>query len=176
MVGQIAGRTDGGFASDEVAHKLRAFSGAAREAEILADAVVDEVSRREIDAAALARAVNGLRDSVRTMADVSGEAASFLEQRRADARAAAVALERLAEAESQKTDGSWIAELMDRSAARGLSEATRLASTLRKLGLVLEAFWKNAVIDCLGTIFLNPQEFIFRITFSHHFTIIIRSW
>lgn len=147
MVGQIAGHVDGGLASDEVADKLRAFRGAAREAEILADAVVDEAARREIDAAALARAVNGLRDAVRTMADVSGQAASLLEQRRADARAAGIALERLADAESQKSDGGWVAELMDRSAARGLSEATRLAATLRKLGLTLEAFTQRRILD-----------------------------
>lgn len=140
LVGQIAGQVDGGLASDEIADKLRSFRGAAREAELLADAVVDEVARREIDAAALARAVNGLRDAVRTMTDVSERAAALLEQRRADARAASVALEQLAYAEAQKSDGSWVAELMDRSAARGLSEATRLASTLRKLGLILEAY------------------------------------
>lgn len=143
MVGQIAGQVDGGLGSDEIADKLRSFRGAAREAELLADAVVDEVARREIDAAALARSVNGLRDTVRTMADVSTQAAALLEARRADARAATAVLDRLADAESQKSDGTWVAELMDRSAARGLSEATRLASTLRKLGLTLEAYMQR---------------------------------
>ena len=140
LIGQIAGKADDGMSADQVADKLRAFRGAAREAELLADAVVDEAARREIDAAALARAVNGLREVVRTMANVSAEAAGLLEQRRADARAAGAALERLGEADVQKSDGSWVAELMDRSAGRGLSEATRLAGTLRKLGLTLEAF------------------------------------
>lgn len=147
LVGQVAGRVEGGLASDEVAEKLRSFRGAAREAELLADAVVDEVSRREVDPGALARAVNGLRDAVRTMSEVSTEAAGLLEQRRADSRAAAVALDRLADAEAQKSDGGWVAELMDRSAARGLSEATRLASTLRKLGLTLEAYKERRKLD-----------------------------
>ena len=33
-----------------------------------------------------------------------------------------------------------MAELMEKSAAGGLAEATRLATTLRKLGVVLEAY------------------------------------
>lgn len=140
LLGQVAGKVEGGLTSDEVADKLRAFRGVAREAELLADTVVDEVARRDIDPAALARAVNGLRETVRAMSEASVDAAGLLEQRGADARAASVALERLAEAETQKSDGGWIAELMDRSAARGLSEATRLASMLRGLGLKLEAY------------------------------------
>ena len=74
------------------------------------------------------------------MADVAGDAASLLEQRSADARAAGLALARLGEAESARSDAARVADLMDSSAARGLNEATRLASSLRKLGLVLEAY------------------------------------
>ena len=140
LLSQVAGRVEGGLSGDDVASRLNALRAAGREAELLSDAIVDEAARVEIDEAALARSVNGLRDTVRTMADVAGDAASLLEQRSADARAAGLALARLGEAESARSDAARVADLMDSSAARGLNEATRLASSLRKLGLVVEAY------------------------------------
>ena len=46
--------------------------------------------------------------------------------------------ERVAAAEQEKADGSRVAELMERSASTGLGAATRLASTVRRLGVLLE--------------------------------------
>ena len=119
---------------------LKSLGALARETELLADAVVDEVARASIDEASLARAVNGLRDAARMMAQVAAQAAGPLEKRREDAEAALKAADRIITAESEKADGSRVAELMERSARNGLAEATRLASTLRKLGVVLEAY------------------------------------
>jgi len=140
MLYQSAGRVEGGLSDDELSTRLNALGAASREAEALSDAVIDEVARPDVDEAAVARSVNGLRGAVRTIAQVSSEAAGVIAQRSADARAAGIALERIGEAESARADAARIADLMDRSAARGFSEATRLASDLRKLGLALEAY------------------------------------
>lgn len=120
--------------------RLRSLESLAREAELLADAVVDEVARPTVDEASLARAVNGLRDAARTMAQVASQAVGPLEKRREDAEAALKAADRIITAEAEKADGSRVAELMEKSAQGGLAEAARLAANLRKLGLVLEAY------------------------------------
>ncbi|MFH1502560.1 MAG: HAMP domain-containing protein [Candidatus Eisenbacteria bacterium] len=140
LLGQVAGRVEGGLKADDMAARLNALKAGAREVELLSDSVVDEAARAEIDEASLARSVNGLRETVRTMADVAGEAARLLDQRTADARAAGIALERIGEADVARSDASRVAELMDSSAARGFNEAARLAAGLRKLGLALEAY------------------------------------
>ncbi len=140
LLAQVAGRVVGGVPADEIATKLDSLGSIAREAELLADEIIDEVARPEIDEAVLARAVNGMREVSRTIAEIAGQAAAPLRERRADATAASLALERLGAAEQEKADARRVSELMDRSAARGLSEATRLATALRRLGLVLEAY------------------------------------
>ena len=131
---------DDAAVAEEVSAKLRSLDGLARELDLLGDEVVDEVTRSDIDEGTLARAINGMRDAARTMADVAAQAARPLERRRADAEAVAGSAARLAAAEAEQIDGSRVAELMERSAASGLGAATRLASLLRRLGLVLEAY------------------------------------
>ncbi len=140
LLNQVAGRVEGGLSEDEISSRLSVLGAGAREAELLSDAVVDETARAEIDEVALARSVNGLRDTVRRIAEVAGDAARLLNQRSADARAAGAALDRLEEVDSGKSDAVRVAELMDGSAARGFNEATRLAAGLRRLGIVLEAY------------------------------------
>ena len=140
LVGDVARGTSGGWTPGEPASGLKSLGSLAREAELLADAVVDEVARPSVDEASLARAVNGLRDVARTMAQVAAQAVGPLEKRRDDAEAALKAADRIITAETEKADGSRVAELMERSARNGLAEATRLATTLRKLGVVLEAY------------------------------------
>jgi methyl-accepting chemotaxis protein len=127
-------------AAEEIASKLRSLGALSREAEFLADQVIDEVARPEIDEAALARAVNGMRDAARTMAEVAGQAIPHLERRRADAEAASQAVEGLRSAEAETRDGGRVAELMERSATSGLSAASRLASSLRRIGVLLEVY------------------------------------
>jgi HAMP domain-containing protein len=126
--------------ADEIASKLKALGALSREAEFLADQVIDEVARPSIDEAALARAVNGMRDAARTMAEVVGQAIPHLERRKADAEAAAQAVESLRSAGSEAQDGGRVAELMERSAASGMSAASRLASSLRRIGVALEVY------------------------------------
>jgi hypothetical protein len=141
--GLVAGVAKGrsrGTASGDPAARLKSIDALARESELLADAVVDEVARPTIDEAALARAVNGLRDAVRTIARVACEAAAPLEKRQEDADAALRAAERIMTAEAEKSDGSRIAELMEKSAGNGLAEAARLATALRRLGVALESY------------------------------------
>lgn len=133
--------------AEEIASKLKALGALSREAEFLADQVIDEVARPSIDEAALARAVNGMRDAARTMAEVAGQAIPHLERRRADAEAAAQAVESLRSAESETQDGGRVAELMERSAASGLSAASRLASSLRRIGVVLEVYANRKMLD-----------------------------
>lgn len=133
--------------ADEIASRLKALGALSREAEFLADQVVDEVARPNIDEAALARAVNGMRDAARTMAEVAGQAIPHLERRRADAEAAGEALESLRSAESEMMDGGRVAELMERSASSGLSAATRLASALRRIGVLLEVYADRRRLD-----------------------------
>jgi hypothetical protein len=140
FVGDVARGASGSPPSGDPAVRLKSLGALARETELLADAVVDEVARSSIDEVSLARAVNGLRDAARTMACVAAEAAGPLERRREDAEVALKAADRIITAESEKADGSRVAELMERSARNGLAEATRLATTLRKLGVVLEAY------------------------------------
>lgn len=140
LVADIARTPSGLPSADDSAQRLKSLGALARETELLADQVVDEVARPRVDEGALARAVNGLRDAARTMAEVAALAAGPLERRRADAEAALKAVDRLMSAESEKADGTRVAELMGRSAESGLSEATRLAATLRRLGIVLEAY------------------------------------
>ena len=140
LVAGVARGASGNPPPGDPAARLRSLGSLAREAELLADAVVDEVARPSIDEASLARAVNGLRDAARTMAQVASQAVGPLEKRREDAEAALKAADRIITAETEKADGSRVAELMEKSARSGLTEATRLATNLRKLGIVLEAY------------------------------------
>jgi HAMP domain-containing protein len=136
-----AAREDVDFAAvAPLAAKLASLGTLARELDGLADVVMDEVARPDIDETALARAVNGMREAARTMVEIAGEAAGPIGRWRAEAEARGEATERLLAASSEKSDGSRVAELMARSAAHGLGAATRLASTLRRLGIVMEAY------------------------------------
>jgi methyl-accepting chemotaxis protein len=136
-----AAREDEDFATAEaVAAKLNSLGTLARDLDGLADLVMDEVSRPDVDEAALARAVNGMREAARTMVSIAGEAAGPLGRWRSEAAAKAETAERLRTAAVEKGDGSRVAELMARSAAHGLGAATRLASTLRRLGVVMETY------------------------------------
>jgi hypothetical protein len=140
LVAEVARGASGNPPPGDPSARVGSLGSLARETELLADAVVDEVARPSVDEASLARAVNGLRDAARTMAQVAAQAVGPLEKRREDAEAALRAADRIITAESEKADGSRVAELMERSARNGLSEATRLATTLRKLGVTLEAY------------------------------------
>jgi len=140
LIGDVARGTPGNRSSSDAAARIKSLGSLARETELLADTVVDEVARPAIDEASLARAVNGLRDAARTMAQVAEQAVGPLEKRREDAEAALKAADRIITAETEKADGSRVAELMERSAKNGLAEAMRLATNLRKLGVVLEAY------------------------------------
>ena len=140
LVADVARGGGGNLPLGDAAARLKSLGSLARETELLADAVVDEVARPSIDEASLARAVNGLRDAARMMAQVAAQAVGPLERRKEDAEAALKAADRIITAETEKADGSRVAELMERSARNGLAEATRLATTLRKLGVVLEAY------------------------------------
>jgi hypothetical protein len=140
LVAEVARGASGNPPPGDPSGRVKSLGSLARETELLADAVVDEVARPSVDEASLARAVNGLRDAARTMAQVAAQAVGPLEKRREDAEAALRAADRIITAESEKADGSRVAELMERSARNGLSEATRLATTLRKLGVMLEAY------------------------------------
>ncbi len=129
------------FATAEaVAAKLNSLGTLGRDLEGLADMVMDEVARPDVDEAALARAVNGMREAARTMVVIAGEAAGPLRRWGSEAEAKAETAECLRTAAVEKGDGSRVAELMARSAAHGLGAATRLASTLRRLGVVMEAY------------------------------------
>jgi hypothetical protein len=119
--------------------RLQSLGSLSREIELLADAVVDEVARPRIDEASLARAVNGMRDAARTMAEVAAQAAEPLARAAADRKAAATALEQAGAAEEARADAARIAELMNRSAASGIAEGGRWTSALRRLGLALES-------------------------------------
>ena len=147
FVERIGRDKEGTSAAEDVAAKLRSLGALARDVELLADAVVDEVARPEIDEPSLARAVNGVREAARTMAEVALKAASPLEGRRSDAAAAAQAIEHLGAAERARVDAARVAELMDRSAATGQSEATRLASALRRLGVLIEAYGERRRLE-----------------------------
>jgi HAMP domain-containing protein len=139
LVAGVAGMGEGRTAKDPAA-RLKSIGTLAREIDILGDSVVDEAARPSVDEGALARAVNGLRDASRTMAQLAAESAGSLERRSDDAEAALKAADRIMTAESEKTDGSRVAELMEQSAHKGLAEATRLTASLRKLGIALEAY------------------------------------
>lgn len=135
----VARRQEGEAVEDDIAASLNSLAGLSSEIEMLADQVIDEVARPSIDEAALARAVNGLRDAARTMADVSNQASAPLEKRGRDAAAAAEAIDRLKDIEAGKGDGRRVAELMEKSAASGISAAGRLSASLRKLSVVVES-------------------------------------
>jgi methyl-accepting chemotaxis protein len=152
LLDRIGRNKEGTASAEEIGAKLKSLGALARDVELLADAVVDEVARPEIDEASLARAVNGVRDAARTMADVASQAAGPLEGRRGDARAAAQAIEHLEAAEKARADAARVAELMDRSAATGQSEATRLASALRRLGVLIEAYEQRGRLERAGRI------------------------
>ncbi len=141
--GGLLGRltSTGAEAREEgIATKLKALGGLRREIEILSDQIMDEVARPEIDATTLARAVNGLRDASRILADVAEQAAPALEAKLADIRVAVAATGYIETADEERQDGARIAELMQRSAGGGIGAATRLASALHQLGVVLEAY------------------------------------
>jgi len=125
---------------NEIAERLRSAESLCREVDILSDRVMDEVSRGTVDEAALARAVNGLRDAARTLSAVAAESVEPLSRRLSDARAAARAVERLADADVERAEAARVAELMERSAAQGLGSVTRLSSRLRRLGITLESY------------------------------------
>ncbi|MBM3307906.1 MAG: hypothetical protein FJY74_06240 [Candidatus Eisenbacteria bacterium] len=140
LMERVARPTGARGGPDEIAERLSALAGLSREVELLADQVVDEVARPTIDEAALARGVNGLRDAARTIVEVAGQAIPHLEQRRMDAEAAERAAENMRSAGAEAQDGIRVAELMERSAASGMSAASRLASSLRRIGVALEVY------------------------------------
>jgi hypothetical protein len=139
LIGGIAADTAGRPAARDAAARLRSLGPLAREAELLADAVIDEVARPSVDEPSLARAVNALRDSVRSMSQVAALAVEPLEKRSADMDAALRAIDRLAGVDSERSDGARVAELMERSASGGLAEASRLTGHLRRIGIMIEA-------------------------------------
>ena len=139
LMGQISSGRDGAARTQDVAARLQSIGGLRREIEALSDRVIDEVARPEIDTTELARAVNGLRDASRILADVAGQAVAPLERRDADAQSAAKATDQVAIVDDERIDATRVAELMQKSALSGINAATRLASSLRKLGVVLEA-------------------------------------
>jgi hypothetical protein len=136
---EIAGTGDVPRHATDMGTRLQSLGSLSREIELLADAVVDEVARPRIDEASLARAVNGMRDAARTMAEVAAQAAEPLARAAADRKAAATALEQAGAAEEARADAARIAELMNRSAASGIAEGGRWTSALRRLGLALES-------------------------------------
>jgi hypothetical protein len=135
----VAASGEGDLTAGEVAEKLRALGTLAKDAELLADGLVDDVTRPSLDEAAIARGVNGLRDVARTIAEVALQAAAPLERRRSDAEAAARAVTALDGAEVSRADAARVAQLMDRSAGGGFRAATRLATMLRSIGIEIEA-------------------------------------
>lgn len=139
LMGQVSSGRDDAARTQDVAARLQSIGGLRREIEALSDRVMDEVARPEIDTTELARAVNGLRDASRILADVAGQAVAPLERRDADARSAAKATDQVAIVDEERIDATRVAELMQKSASSGINAATRLASSLRKLGVVLEA-------------------------------------
>jgi methyl-accepting chemotaxis protein len=136
---EIVGTGSAARPGGDIDTRLRSLGSLSREIELLADAVVDEVARPQIDEPSLARAVNGIRDAARTMAEVAAQAAEPLARAVADRAAAATALEQAGAAEEARADAARVAELMDRSAAAGIAEGGRLASALKRLGLALES-------------------------------------
>lgn len=139
-IAEIGGEPTGAVSSEEAAVRTGSIANLAREVDLLADRVVDEISRPDVDEASLARAVNGLRDAARTMSQVAAQAAVLLERRSADLKAIGRAAELVAAAEEQRADGGRVAELMERSASGGLNEATRLAALVRRLGAALRTY------------------------------------
>ena len=133
-------------ADGEIGTRLRSLSALAREIELLSDTIVDEVARPEVDDAALARAVNGVRDAARTMAEVAGQAAQPLARRLSDREAASRAVEQLDAAEQCRADAARVAELMGKSAASGIGEGSRMASFLKRLSLVLESHARRKLV------------------------------
>ncbi len=139
LVSQVSSGHGGAERTQDIAARLQSIGGLRREIETLSDRVMDEVARPEIDATELARAVNGLRDASRILADVAGQAVVPLERREADAQAAAKATDQIAIVGEERIDAARVAELMQKSASNGIGAATRLASSLRRLGVIIEA-------------------------------------
>ena len=139
LVERVALAEDDGADAREAATRLAAMEALASEAELLADSILDEVARPSVDEAALARVVNSLRNSVRDMAAAASLSVEPLRKRREDLECALRALDRLDEAEKERADASRVAELMSGSASGGMSEASRLAGHLRRLGIALQA-------------------------------------
>jgi len=136
----VAGPPAASPATAEIGTRLRSLGALSREIELLADAVVDEVARPEIDEGSLARAVNGVRDAARTMAEVAAQSAEPLDRARSVREAVGRALEQLDATELSRADAARVAQLMDRSAGSGIGEGSRLAAALKRLGLVLESY------------------------------------
>lgn len=136
---EITAGTPAAHANGEIGTRLRSLSALSREIELLSDTIVDEVARPEVDEAGLARAVNGVRDAARTMAEVAEQAAQPLSRRLSDQEAAARAIEQLDAAEQCRSDAARVAELMGKSAASGIGEGSRMATFLKRLALVLES-------------------------------------
>jgi methyl-accepting chemotaxis protein len=137
---EVVGENTESGSSEDAAIRVGSIGSLAREVDLLADRVVDEISRPDVDEASLARAVNGLRDAARTMSQVAAQASTLLERRGADLKAISRAAELVADAEEQRADSGRVAELMERSAAGGLNEATRLAALIRRLGSALQTY------------------------------------
>jgi methyl-accepting chemotaxis protein len=137
---QIAAVGGGSRSAAEAGTRLQSLTALSREIELLADAIIDEVARPSIEEAALARAVNGVRDAARAMAEVASQAADPLARALSDREAAGRALERLDDADHARADAARVAELMSRSAGSGVAEGGRLAAALRRLGVVLESY------------------------------------
>ncbi|MBN2565495.1 MAG: HAMP domain-containing protein [Candidatus Eisenbacteria bacterium] len=139
MISGITAETVDYPPTGDLADRLRSMEGLSKEVDLLADRIVDEVSRPTVDESALARAINGLRDAARTMAQLAAQSSSQLDRRRADLETLRRAAELVDEAGAGEADGRRVAELMERSAAGGLNEATRLASMVRRLGAALQS-------------------------------------
>jgi methyl-accepting chemotaxis protein len=140
---QITGGTPAPGAASDMAARLGSLPSLSREIELLSDVILDEASRGDIDEAALARAVNGVRDAARTLSEVSAQAVSPLSRRDADREAAERALEGLDAALEARADATRVAELMGRSVRSGIGEGGRLASALKRLGVTLESYGRR---------------------------------
>jgi methyl-accepting chemotaxis protein len=147
LVSQVSSGRSGAERVQDIAAGLQSIGGLRREIETMSDRVMDEVARPEIDATELARVVNGLRDASRILADVAGQAIAPLERREADARAAVKATDQIAIVDEERIDATRVAELMQKSASSGIGAATRLASSLRRLGVALEAHGQRQRVE-----------------------------
>jgi len=131
------GRVD---SDEEVAIRARSLGGLVREVELLSDELVDEIARPSIDEAGVARAVNGIRDSARALAEVASQTAGVLDRRRTEMAAARKVIEGLGSAEADRSDAERVAFLMQRSASSGSGAARRLGAALRRIAISVEAY------------------------------------